>query len=82
MNEELIANHGEGEVFMLDNHLSFGLLGYAHCRGFPTMESIQVIAVNSATVNCFVERRNGDDKDRGIGVETWRSISGRGASGR
>jgi hypothetical protein len=38
------------------------------------MESIRVIVVNSATVNCFVERRNGDGEGRKIGVETWRSI--------
>ena len=82
MNEEPIPNHGESEEFMLDNGLSLGPLGSAHCRGFPIMESIQIIVVNSSTVNCFVEGRNGDDKDGGIGVETWRSISGRGTSGR
>jgi len=51
-------------------------------RGFPIMESIRVTVVNSATVNCFVERRNGDGEGREIVVETWRSIKGRGTSGR
>jgi hypothetical protein len=51
-------------------------------RGFSMMESIRVIVVNSATANCFVERRNGDGEGREIGVEIWRSIRRRGSSGR
>ncbi len=53
-----------------------------HIAEFSIKESIRVIAVNSAPVNCFAERRNGDVEAREIGVRLGGASAGEGRPGR